>query len=102
MKKKIKKEDVGTTTANVAVSAKPLGGIVKRKYRQFDVDSPTFNRFSVGRIKFERWSRFLNLQDETHAAIHKYARRNPHAIIVLRDSVTGALRAIRRRHKSGE
>jgi hypothetical protein len=49
-------------------------------------------------MKFEHWSKFLNLQNESHKAIYDYAyenRKHDH-LIVLKNSDTGALRAIRR------
>ena len=78
----------------VAMIDKPLK---KRKYRDFDVPSEVFRRFEKGRVKFERWSKYLDLQDETQRAVYEYARKNRDAIVVLRDSTTGALRAIRQR-----
>lgn len=68
-----------------------------RRYRQFEVDSPTFRKFTPGKQRFERWSRYLNLQDEAHKSIYDYAyaNRGREHLIVLRDSSTGAMRAIR-------
>jgi hypothetical protein len=88
-----KKEQI-MTTGSVAIYDKPLG-CPKRKYRDFDVPSDVFRRFSTGRKKFERWSKYLNLQDENQKAIYDYARKNRDSVIVLRNSDTGALRAIR-------
>jgi len=72
-------------------------GTLFRRYRQFDVDSPTFRKFVPGKQRFERWSRYLNLQDENHKGIYDYAyaNRGREHLIVLRDSDTGAMRAIR-------
>lgn len=72
--------------------------MMRRRYKQFDVDSDTFRKFENGRMKFEHWSNFLNLQNENHKAIYDYAyenRKHDH-LIVLKNSDTGALRAIRR------
>lgn len=70
-----------------------------RRYRQFDVDTDTFRKFAPGKKRFERWSRYLNLQDETHRSIYDYAyaNRGREHLIVLRDSTSGAMRAIRHR-----
>jgi hypothetical protein len=72
-------------------------GKLLRRYRQFDVDSTTFRKFVPGKQRFERWSRYLNLQDENHKGIYDYAyaNRGREHLIVLRDSDTGAMRAIR-------
>jgi len=85
----------GMTASAVAMPPQPLGQ--KRKYRDFDVPSEVFRRFQKGRIKFERWSKYLDLNDEGQKEVYEYARKNRSAVVVLRDSTTGALRAIRRR-----
>ena len=85
-----------TTTGSVAIADRPLGQ-KKKKYRDFDVPSDVFRRFQTGRNKFERWSKYLNLQDEAQFEIYKYAIRNRNATIILRDEETGALRSIRRK-----
>ena len=85
-----------TTTSAVAIADRPIGVEKdKKKYRQFDVSSETFNRFQTGRTKFERWSKYLNLKDETEKAIYDYHKRNSKGVIILRNSETGALRSIR-------
>jgi hypothetical protein len=84
-------------TMAMPASANPMGLIRRRKYRQFEVESATFNKFSRGRMRFERWSKYLDLGNERHNEIYNYARNNRDHVIVLKDSVTGALRAIRRR-----
>lgn len=68
-----------------------------RKFRAFSVPSDIFRRFDTGRNKFERWKRYLNLEDENQRDIYNYAKRRPGNTIILRDETTGALRAIRRR-----
>lgn len=80
----------------VDMPAQPLSQ-KKRKYRDFDVPSDVFRRFQKGRVKFERWSKYLNLEDEDQRKVYDYARKNRNAVVVLRDSTTGALRAIRQR-----
>ena len=85
-----------TTTGSVAIADRPLGA-PKKKYKDFNVSSEVFRRFSTGRNKFERWSKYLNLQDEKQFEIYKYATRNREATIILRDEETGALKAIRRK-----
>lgn len=85
-----------TTTGSVAIADRPLGA-PKKKYKDFNVSSEVFRRFSTGRNKFERWSKYLNLQDEKQFEIYKYATRNREATIILRDEETGALRSIRRK-----
>jgi hypothetical protein len=78
------------TTSAVAVNNKPI------KFRDFDVPSEVFRKFGSGRNKFERWSKYLNIEDSNQRAIYDYAKTNPKSVIVLRDESTGVLRAIRR------
>lgn len=91
-------------TANMAMPASMNPGPVTRRYKQFDLEPDTFKKFEKGKLKFERWSRFLDLKNENHKAIYDYAyqnRRHDH-LIVIRDNSTGAMRAIRRRPCNGE
>ena len=83
------------TSSAVAMPPQPLGK--KRKYKDFDVSSDVFRRFEKGRVKFERWTKYLDLSDNSQLAVYNYARKNRDAVVVLRDSTTGALRAIRQR-----
>ena len=86
-----------TTTAAVAIADRPLGAKKKKKKQEFIVSDETFNRVNTGRTKFERWSKYLNLQDEAEKNIYDYYRKNSDATIYLRNEKTGALRAIRPR-----
>jgi hypothetical protein len=85
----MKKENM--TTSAIAITDKPLGAVVKRKYRVFDVSMETFRKFETGRTKYERWSKFIN---EGEKNIVDYYNRNKDAVIVLRNAETGALRAL--------
>jgi hypothetical protein len=84
------------TTGAVAITDKPLV-VKKRKYRDFDVPTDVFRRFQSGRNKFERWAKYLDLTNSDQKKIYDYARKNRDAVVVLRDSTTGALRSIRQR-----
>ena len=68
-------------------------------WKMFTVCSETFRKFETGRFKFERWAKYLNLQDETDKAVYDYATTNRKKTVVLQCSETGALRAIRRLNK---
>ena len=68
----------------------------KRKYKEFTVSNETFRRFQTGRTKFERWSKYLNLQDDIEKSIYDYYNKTKgHGIIILKNEETGALRAVR-------
>ena len=83
------------TTGSVAIVDRPLGIKKKTKYKDFNVPSDIFRRFDTGRNKFERWSKYLNLEDENQRAIYSYAKKNRKSVIILRDETTGAMRCIR-------
>lgn len=100
---KSKTEDMSTSSG---VALPPTGNrphdnsdtMIRRKnFAQFDVSSNTFRKFETGRNKFERWSKYLNLQDDAEKAIYDYAMKNKDHTIVLRNGDTGAMRSIRRR-----
>lgn len=74
---------------------------LQRRWKQFSVPPETFKKFEVGRNKFERWSKFLDLNDQGQAEVYEYAKANKDATIVLKCCNTGALRAIRRRAANG-
>ena len=90
----MKNED--TTTASVAMPASdyPKSGAT---WRLFDVPTDVFRRFETGRNRFERWSGYLDMENEEQRAIYDYAKKNRGHTIVLRDSTNGALRSIRKR-----
>lgn len=98
----MKKEKLETTMSGaVAVVDRPLGSVKKQKYKDFTVDNETFRRFETGKIKFEKWSKYLNLEDTTHKSIYDYFNKSRgKGIIILRNEETGALRAIRPRLKN--
>lgn len=85
------------TTGAVAITDRPLGIKRKTKYKDFNVPSDIFRRFDTGRNKFERWSKYLNLEDDNQKAIYSYAKKNRKSVIILRDETTGAMRCIRRK-----
>ena len=74
----------------------------KRKKMLFNVAPKTFDMFRRGKVKYEKWVKYLNLEDESQKAIYTFAKANPQGVIILKNSVTGEVRAIRyNRHGSG-
>lgn len=67
----------------------------KRKTAMFTVTPDVFSRFAKGKKKFERWSKYLNVEDEAEASIYNFARRNPDGMIILQCADTGNQKAIR-------
>jgi hypothetical protein len=72
-----------------------------RRYRAFDVEPEVFKKFETGRVKFERWSKYLDMNNDNHKKIYEYATKNKKHVIILRNSENGALRAIRRKLADG-
>lgn len=89
----------GTTTLDVSI---PSAGMYKgTPYHRFKVPPEVFRKFETGRNKFERWSKYLDLNDENQYFIYDTAKRRPQDTIVLQCNETGAMRAIRRRSSNG-
>lgn len=93
------KEDTPSMTASaVATNPMPLSG---KTWKMFKVPNEIFRRFENGRNKFERWSKYLQLEDETQREIYEYSKRYRENTVVLQCADTGALRAIRRKSSNG-
>jgi hypothetical protein len=90
----MKNEEVVTGDVAMPPSDYPKSGAT---WRLFNVPTDVFRRFETGRNKFERWSKYLNMEDEEQQALYNYAKKNGKHTVVLRDSASGALRSIRRR-----
>lgn len=89
------KNESDTTTANLPSVPMPMQG-----FKQFDVDTSVFRRFQLGRNKFERWSKFLDIEDEFQQEIFKSIKSSKEPVI-LRDSTTGAMISVRKRSSNG-
>ena len=73
----------------------------KRKYQSFKVSDEVFAKFRNGKTKFERWSKYLDLNDDSQRKIYDYARKNHQGIIVLQNASTGAFRGLRFNRNGG-
>jgi len=99
---KPKKEEIANVAGDGAVSMPPTAKRVKkRKSKQFNVSPALFDIFRRGKKKFEKWSRYLNMEDEGHRAIYQWAVKNPQGILVLQNSQSGEVRAIRHNRMGG-
>jgi len=104
LKETLKKEDIANVAGDGAVSMPPTAKQVKkikRKTKQFNVSPALFDMFRRGKKKFEKWSRYLNMEDEGHRAIYQWAVKNPQGILVLQNSQSGEVRAIRHNRMGG-
>ena len=98
---KTKKEDIANVAGDGAVSMPPTARKVKRKSKTFNVSPQLFDIFRRGKKKFEKWSKYLNMEDEGHRAIYSWAIKNRQGILILQNSQTGEIRAIRHNRLGG-
>ena len=104
-KKKEKYEDMMSTSSSIDMNptGRPRKKKIKeaRKYETFKVTDDCFNKFRNRITKFERWSKYLDLEDESQKKIYDWARRNHKGVIVLQNATTGAVRGIRYNRSGG-
>ena len=102
LKETLKKEEIANVAGDGAVSMPPTAKRVKkRKSKTFNVSPALFDMFRRGKKKFEKWSKYLNMEDESHRALYPWAVKNREGIIILQNSVTGEVRAIRHNRMGG-
>jgi len=102
LKETLKKEDIANVAGDGAVSMPPTAKKVKkRKTKQFNVSPALFDIFRRGKKKFEKWSKYLNMEDEGHRALYQWAVRNPQGVLILQNSQSGEVRAIRHNRMGG-
>lgn len=99
VQREILDDEFSVSTADVAMPdmplPKPLTTRFGDKYQRFTVPTNVFQSFDKGRRKYQRWKKFLDLNDEKQNLIARFSKRHRDAVIVLQDEVTGAMRAIR-------
>ena len=71
-KKKQQKEEMSTSgdTGVTGVYPPYPAHKKKRKKEQFSVTPETWNKFRKGKMKFEKWSKYLDLKDESQKKIY--------------------------------
>ena len=89
-------------TSVVSVDMNPTGKPKRKKKREiFNVSDECFHKFRHGKTKFERWSRYLDLEDASQKKIYDWAKRHHNGTIILQNSVTGQIRGIRYNRTGG-
>jgi hypothetical protein len=78
-----------------------MGKKKKKKSQVFNVSDDVFHRFRNGKTKFERWSKYLDLEDSSQKKIYDWAKRHHSGVIVLQNATTGAVRGIRFNRNGG-
>jgi hypothetical protein len=77
-----------------------LGGRKKKKKKVqekfagcavFNLTSEEYNKCMRGRMKYERWSKKMNMEDINNQDIRTYCHRNPGQPVVIKDSTTGIM-----------
>ena len=58
-------KEVDEDTSTVSVDMNTTGKPKKKKCETFSVSDDCFNKFRHGKTKFERWSKYLDLTDES-------------------------------------
>ena len=97
---KMRKEDMSTASdVDMNPTGKPK--MKKRKCETFTVSDDCFNMFRRGKTKFERWSKYLDLTDESQKKIYNWAKRHHNGTIILQNSTTGQIRGIRYNRTGG-
>ena len=84
-----------------SVDMNTTGKPKKKKREVFNVSDECFHKFKNGKIKFERWSRYLDLEDASQKKIYDWAKRHHNGTIILQNSVTGQVRGIRYNRTGG-
>ena len=93
------KEDMSTSSAvDMNLTGKPKR---KKKCETFSVSDGCFHKFRHGKIKFERWSKYLDLTDESQKKLYDWAKRHHNGTIILKNATTGQVRGIRYNRTGG-
>jgi len=61
----------------------------------FDVDLQTYTKCTNGRKKYDRWAKYMDMEDVLGKSIKEYAHRNPRKNIILRNP-TGTMIYLKR------
>lgn len=109
---KQKKEDVSVGSGAVSMPSFPIGmkrkdvdgtkptpsdSIAKRQtWKIFEVTNETFVKFKAGSSVFEKWSSYLNLENDSEKGIYDYAKKHKTHTIVLKNGLNGSLKSISR------
>ena len=101
LKETLKKEDIANVAGDGAVSMPATAKKVKRKSKTFNVSPALYDMFRRGKKKFEKWSKYLNMEDEGHRALYAWAIKNPQGILVIQNSQSGEIRALRHNRMGG-
>ena len=94
-------EEAEMSTSDVVSVKEPVVRIKKKKKEIFSVSDDCFHMFRRGKTKFERWSKYLDLTDESQKKVYDWARRHHNGTIILKNATTGQVRGIRYNRTGG-
>ena len=95
------KEDEMSTSSDVDMNPTGNSKKKKKKCETFSVSDDCFHKFKNGKTKFERWSKYLDLTDDSQKKIYDWARKHHNGSIILKNSQTGQVRGIRYNRTGG-
>ena len=83
------------STGDVANIPKPLMMPNGDTYQKFTVPASLFNKINTGRGRYQRWNKFMDMNDDTQCSICQFAKKYRNASIMIEDEVTGATRVLK-------
>jgi len=100
---KLEEDDIGMQTGSPDNPNMAMPPMVKKKKKceTFSVSDDCFHMFRRGKTKFERWSKYLDLEDASQKKIYDWARRHHNGTIILKNATTGQVRGIRYNRTGG-
>lgn len=76
-------EDAPANATGAAVSTDQPVIRKPKRFGRFTVGDDVYNRFPEGKANFRKIASYLNMEDEGQQLIHKFAMKNPGAVIIL-------------------
>lgn len=76
-------EDAPANATGAAVSTDQPVVRKPKRFGRFTVGDDVYNRFPEGKANFRKIASYLNMEDEGQQLIHKFAMKNPGAVIIL-------------------
>ena len=100
---KLEEDDIGMRTGGPENPdmAMPAMKKKKKKCETFSFSDDCFHKFRNGKTKFERWSKYLDLTDDSQKKVYDWARRHHNGSIILKNSQTGQVRGVRYNRTGG-
>lgn len=88
------KEFTGTTSVAGAGDDGIVPVYPKKKRKVFDVPDHIFKRLAPGKMKYERWAKYLSTFEEYERQIFEYIKSNRNHEVILRNQVSGEAKLV--------